>query len=265
MYFVYTNFFGEESGCDQYASKFSCSYLLEKASYDVYYWHNLSNNDDNDEKLIGHTTGLLNCKNYAVNYASSIHEDWNDRAYICMLVKDGANLEKHRYIHESVTSSSFSLRDLINSLGKVDQTAKLNEFQNDKKLSIQVASINSVKVQDKPPNSDFFNKPESEVWLKDMSGRLANRIPDKDFRENFLITLHYEANRSGLDPQMVLAFIEVASNFEKYEVSKNGIKGYMQVNPVWIERIGNSDHNLFLLRTNLRYGTTILRLNRSGF
>jgi soluble lytic murein transglycosylase-like protein len=33
----------------------------------------------------------------------------------------------------------------------------------------------------------------------------------------------------------------------------------MQVMPFWPRNIGASDHNLFLLRTNLRYGCTILR------
>lgn len=33
----------------------------------------------------------------------------------------------------------------------------------------------------------------------------------------------------------------------------------MQVMPFWVKVIGNSDHDLFNLRTNLRYGCTILR------
>jgi soluble lytic murein transglycosylase-like protein len=33
----------------------------------------------------------------------------------------------------------------------------------------------------------------------------------------------------------------------------------MQVMPFWVSDIGASDHNLFYLRTNLRYGCTILR------
>jgi soluble lytic murein transglycosylase-like protein len=36
-------------------------------------------------------------------------------------------------------------------------------------------------------------------------------------------------------------------------------RGYMQVMPFWVRQIGNSDHDLFNLRTNLRYGCTILR------
>jgi soluble lytic murein transglycosylase-like protein len=33
----------------------------------------------------------------------------------------------------------------------------------------------------------------------------------------------------------------------------------MQVMPFWVKLIGSADHNLFHLRTNLRYGCTILR------
>jgi soluble lytic murein transglycosylase-like protein len=33
----------------------------------------------------------------------------------------------------------------------------------------------------------------------------------------------------------------------------------MQVMPFWVDTIGQKDHNLFHLRTNLRYGCVILR------
>jgi len=33
----------------------------------------------------------------------------------------------------------------------------------------------------------------------------------------------------------------------------------MQVMPIWVKLIGTPDQNLFQLRTNLRYGCTILR------
>jgi len=38
-----------------------------------------------------------------------------------------------------------------------------------------------------------------------------------------------------------------------------GARGYTQVMPFWVKAIGNPDHNLFQLRTNLRYGALILR------
>ncbi len=95
-YFIYSNFFGDESGCDKYASKFSCSYVENKATYDVYYWRNVSDGNAADERLIGSVTGLANCRNMAISHASAINERWNERSYICMLKKDGRNMEKHR-------------------------------------------------------------------------------------------------------------------------------------------------------------------------
>ncbi|MBI4207972.1 MAG: lytic transglycosylase domain-containing protein, partial [Betaproteobacteria bacterium] len=39
-----------------------------------------------------------------------------------------------------------------------------------------------------------------------------------------------------------------------------GARGYMQVMPFWVKLIGTRRHNLFHLRTNLRYVCMILRL-----
>ena len=92
-----------------------------------------------------------------------------------------------------------------------------------------------------------------------MSKKLERRIPDLRTREEFLITVHYEAKRAGLDPQLVLGLIQVESNFRKHAVSSAGARGFMQVMPFWVKLIGTREQNLFHLRTNLRYGCTILR------
>lgn len=99
IYFVYTHWFGEESGCDKYASKYSCSYVEKKATYDVYYWHRVYDGNPDDEKYIGSVIGIRECLSLAQSYAYRIHEPWNDRSYICMLKKDGMNMEKHRLIN----------------------------------------------------------------------------------------------------------------------------------------------------------------------
>ena len=96
-------------------------------------------------------------------------------------------------------------------------------------------------------------------WLFEMSNRLRDRIPDRKQRTELLKTVQYEAIRAGLDPQMVLGLIQVESGFRKYAVSSSGARGYMQVMPFWIKVIGEPHHNLFSLRTNLRYGCVILR------
>jgi soluble lytic murein transglycosylase-like protein len=92
-----------------------------------------------------------------------------------------------------------------------------------------------------------------------MSSRLAPKMPDWPTRRDFLVTVQYEASRAGLDPQLVLALIQHESNFRKYAVSSAQARGYMQVMPFWVRLIGNPEHDLFNLRSNLRYGCTILR------
>jgi len=127
-------------------------------------------------------------------------------------------------------------------------------------LSASVQSALSRAVSDRGvPEVVFSNPADGERWLTEMSGRLAKRFPDPAAREEFLKTVHYEAVRAGLDPQLILGVIEVESAFRKYAVSAAGARGYMQVMPFWVKLIGTSEHNLFHLRTNLRYGCTILR------
>jgi len=96
-------------------------------------------------------------------------------------------------------------------------------------------------------------------WLAEMSQRLEKRIPDRKQRIELLKTVQYEATRAGLDPQLVLGVMQVESGFKKYAVSSAGARGYLQVMPFWIRVIGEPHHNLFALRTNLRYGCVILR------
>jgi soluble lytic murein transglycosylase-like protein len=109
------------------------------------------------------------------------------------------------------------------------------------------------------PEPQFPSIQEKVDWLTEMSGRLARRVPDREARLDLLKTVYYEAKRAGLDPQMVLGLIQVESGFKKYSVSSAGARGYMQVMPFWVGLIGSKDSNLFHMRTNLRFGCTILR------
>lgn len=109
------------------------------------------------------------------------------------------------------------------------------------------------------PEPQFASIQEKINWLTEMSARLTSRIPDRKARLDFLKTVHYEATRAGLDPQMVLGLIQVESGFKKYAVSSAGARGYMQIMPFWIDLIGSKNSNLFHMRTNLRFGCTILR------
>lgn len=105
----------------------------------------------------------------------------------------------------------------------------------------------------------FRNPADEAAWLQEMSRRLSKWIPDEAERLEFLTTLHWEASRAGVDPQLMLGVIHVESRFRKYAVSPVGARGYTQVMPFWVKAIGSPDHNLFQLRTNLRYGALILR------
>ncbi|MDR2678817.1 MAG: lytic transglycosylase domain-containing protein [Zoogloeaceae bacterium] len=127
-------------------------------------------------------------------------------------------------------------------------------------LSVSVQAVLSGTIADrKPPGSSFRNSAEAVEWLSAMSPRLARRIPDQNYRLELLRAIHYEAKRAGLDPQLVLGLIQVESGFRKYAVSSAGARGYMQVMPFWVRLIGQPSDNLFHMRTNLRYGCTILR------
>jgi soluble lytic murein transglycosylase-like protein len=108
----------------------------------------------------------------------------------------------------------------------------------------------------------FRDTADGTAWLKEMSRRLAKRMPDEAERLEFLTTLHWEASRAGVDPQLMLGLIQVESGFRKYAVSPVGARGYTQVMPFWVKAIGSPDHNLFQLRTNLRYGALIMPLHR---
>ena len=114
-------------------------------------------------------------------------------------------------------------------------------------------------IADFPPPANYGRRPDVRAWVDDMSRRIASRVADEPTRRDLLTTIHYEATRAGLDPQLVLGVIHHESGFNKYAYSSAGARGYMQVMPFWVTQIGNREHDLFALRTNLRYGCTILR------
>ena len=105
----------------------------------------------------------------------------------------------------------------------------------------------------------FADRFEAEVWLTDMSSRLARQVRDPGERIEILTLVHMEAKRVDLPPELILAVIEVESNFDRYAVSVAGALGLMQVMPFWIDEIGRPEDNLLHTNTNLRYGCTIVR------
>lgn len=100
---------------------------------------------------------------------------------------------------------------------------------------------------------------ETAAWLAGMSKQLDSRVPDPFYRIDLLKTVNNEAQGAGLSPELVLAVIEVESQFDRFAVSRSGARGLMQVMPFWIKEIGHPQDDLFHPRTNLRYGCTILK------
>lgn len=127
-------------------------------------------------------------------------------------------------------------------------------------LAASVQAAMSKAVSDHAPSTSAFRSKMDEVnWLSAMSQRLDTRISDHKTRIALLKSVHYEASRAGLDPQLVLGLIQVESGFKKYAVSKAGARGFMQVMPFWVRLIGTKGDDLFDMRRNIRYGCTILR------
>lgn len=100
---------------------------------------------------------------------------------------------------------------------------------------------------------------DAQVWLTDMSARLERQVDDPQERIEILTRVHYEATRAELPPELVLAVIDVESNFDRFAISVAGARGLMQIMPFWLDEIGRPDDNLMHINTNLRFGVTILK------
>ena len=105
----------------------------------------------------------------------------------------------------------------------------------------------------------FTDHFDAQVWLTDMSARLEKQVADPQERIEILQRVHLEAVRADLAPELVLAVIDVESNFDKYAISVAGARGLMQIMPFWLDEIGRPDDNLIHVATNLRFGCTILK------
>ena len=108
----------------------------------------------------------------------------------------------------------------------------------------------------------FEDKYESAVWYKMMEPRLRKRVPDHAERMEILRNVFCEANRPGeqrIPPGLVMAIIEIESNFNRYAVSYAGAVGLMQVMPFWPETLGMRRHQLIRSPENIRMGCAIFR------
>ena len=105
----------------------------------------------------------------------------------------------------------------------------------------------------------FADRYEAEVWLTDMAARLARKVPDPAERLEILTTVHREAGRAGLPPEMILAVIDVESGFQRYAVSRANAQGLMQIMRFWLTELGMPGYALLDVQANIRMGCTILR------
>jgi soluble lytic murein transglycosylase-like protein len=86
-------------------------------------------------------------------------------------------------------------------------------------LAASTRAALSAAVSDRPvPILNFRSADDAHKWLFEMSNRLMKRIPDRALRVELLKSVHYEATRAGLDPQLVLGIVEVESGFRKYAI-----------------------------------------------
>ncbi len=105
----------------------------------------------------------------------------------------------------------------------------------------------------------FGDRFDAQVWLTDMSARLERQVGDPQERIDILRSVHYEATRAELPPELVLAVIDTESNFDRFAISIAGARGLMQIMPFWLDEIGRPGDNLMHIKTNLRFGCTILK------
>jgi len=106
----------------------------------------------------------------------------------------------------------------------------------------------------------FADRFDAEVWLTDMSRRLARQVPDAEERLHILRAVHSQAKRAGVQPELVLAVIDVESNFDRFAISSATALGLMQVMPFWVPELGYKDKNqLFNIEINVLLGCRILK------
>jgi soluble lytic murein transglycosylase-like protein len=108
-------------------------------------------------------------------------------------------------------------------------------------------------------SDSFADRFDAEVWLLDMSTRLTPHVKDPQERLDILKAVHYEATRAELNPELVLAVIDIESRFDRFAISRVGARGLMQVMPFWLKELNRPNDNLFDITTNLRMGCTILK------
>ena len=129
-------------------------------------------------------------------------------------------------------------------------------------LSAAVRSGLAAAASDRGPREPIWPSRRYRInWLGALSEALPRRHkPSYRERIEFLTLVRYEAQRAGLEPELVLGLIQVESGFRRHAVSKADARGYMQVMPFWTRVLADGDaRTLFDAQINVRYGCLILR------
>jgi soluble lytic murein transglycosylase-like protein len=148
---------------------------------------------------------------------------------------------EHGFAHAEAKSSNY-----------INNTAPAKKAPYDKALITALYNASKTIAED-PIDLDALS------WLSEMSDRTERYIKNPFYRVRLLKAIHKEALRANLDPQLVLAVIQIESAFNRYAISSAGAQGLMQVMPFWKEIEGEVSDDLFHPLVNLRYGCTILR------
>lgn len=95
-------------------------------------------------------------------------------------------------------------------------------------IRLQVRSLDAQAADTALPSSainQWVDKMDRAL-LRQMAGNkaLTERLHNQRLRRDLLQTIHYEARRAGLDPDLVLSVIRGESNFRKYAISSAGAR-----------------------------------------
>jgi soluble lytic murein transglycosylase-like protein len=150
---------------------------------------------------------------------------------------------------------------LLAGIGAFASPVRAEQYSNESPDSVDPA-LREQLMQAVARADSFRDRFNAEVWLSDMSTRLSRQVPDVDERLEILTAVHKEATRADLPPELVLAVIDVESNFDRFAISRANALGLMQVMPFWVSEleIGDGDKNqLFDIETNVLLGCRILK------
>ncbi len=108
----------------------------------------------------------------------------------------------------------------------------------------------------------FADRFDAAVWYTMMEPRLKSFVRNPGERLKILKQVYCATHRPGaskLPPGLVMAVMQVESDFNRWAVSASGAVGLMQVMPYWPERLGMKRYELVHVTPNIRMGCAILR------